>query len=82
MKFKTDRLELLKELRALILQEMNNSKVNVDLEYDVAEFLTEVKDKRRLRRLKLVRRELDKWIDEMVDTKKEEKSNETPNKHS
>lgn len=62
LKFKNNRFELLRVLREFVNREMSNAKVNVDLEQDVAEFLTEVTDRRRTRRLKLIRRELDEWI--------------------
>lgn len=70
MKFKTDKVELLKELRKLISEELDNTKLNVNLESEVAEFLTEVTDRRRSRRLKMVRRALDEWIDEIVVEKR------------
>lgn len=71
MKFKKDKVELLKELRKLVTDNLDNAGVKVDLEYEVAELLTEVTDKRRFRRLKMVRRELDKWIDELASEQKE-----------
>jgi hypothetical protein len=80
MKFKTDKVELLKELRKLVSEELGNAKMNVYLESEVAEFLTEVTDRRRSHRLKLVGRALDNWIDEMVAEKKKE--NVTPDTHS
>lgn len=70
MKFKNDKLELLKELRRLVTQQLDNANVKVDLEYEVAGLLTEVKDRTRYRRLHLVRRELDKWLDEIADYRK------------
>lgn len=70
LKFKDNKLELLRELRRMLSDDINNVAVNVDLEEEVADFLTEVTDKRRARRLKLVRKELDKWIQEMLDIKK------------
>jgi len=73
MKFQRDRLELLKTLREFVLEEMNNAKVNVDLEYDVSEVLTEITDRKRARRLGLVRRELEKWIEETKSNRKETK---------
>lgn len=82
MKFKTDKVELLKVLRDLVCEEMSNAKMNVELESEVAEFLTEMTDKRRSRRLKLVRGALDKWINEMVAEKKKDKQNVSPNTNS
>lgn len=70
LKFKTDRLLLLKELRNLLSESVDDSKVNVDLDEEVALFLTEVTDKRRVRKLKSVRNELDKWINEIVEYRK------------
>jgi hypothetical protein len=65
IKFRNNKLELLKELQKIVSQEMSNAKMNVEFEQDVAEFLTEVVDKKRFRRLKMIRRELDSWIEEM-----------------
>jgi len=67
MKFKNNKLELFKELRKLVTENLNNANVNVDLEYEVAELLTEITDKRKLRRLKLVRKELDKLIEQLSE---------------
>lgn len=71
MKFKKDKVKLLKELRELVIDNLDNAGVKVDLEYEVAELLTEITDKRRFRRLKTVCKELNKWIDELVSEKKE-----------
>lgn len=70
LKFKDNKLELLRELRRMLTEDINNVDVNVDLQEDVADFLADVTDKRRHRRLKLVRKELDKWIEEMLQGKK------------
>lgn len=70
MKFQNNKLELLKELHQLVSQQLDNAGVNVDLEYEVADLLTEVKDRKRQRRLNLVRRELDKWLKEIAEYKK------------
>lgn len=66
-KFKKDRVLLLKALRDLVNESMD---VNPLLEEDVSEFLTELTNKRNARRLKIIRRELDKWITEMIHQQK------------
>lgn len=73
MKFQKDKLELLKSLRDLVLEDLRNSTVNVDLEYDTSEVLMEITDRKRSRRLKLIKRELDSWIDETKTLRKESK---------
>lgn len=56
---------MLKALRDLVEEGICNFDVNVDLEEEVAEFLSEVKDRRRVRKLKVIRRELDTFIEEV-----------------
>jgi len=70
LSFKKDRVALLKALRDLVTEGIRNSDVSVDLDEEVAELLTEVKDRRRVRKLKTIRRELDKFIDEVVSQRK------------
>lgn len=70
LNFKKDKILLLKEIKSLIIQTINNAAINPLLEEEVSELLTEVKDKRRLRKLKLIRNELDKFIVEMTTQKK------------
>jgi len=65
LNFKKDRVTLLKALRDLVEEGICNFDVNVDLEEEVAEFLSEVKDRRRVRKLKVIRRELDTFIEEV-----------------
>ena len=64
MKFKKSKIDLLKELRVLVTENMAAADLNP--EEDVSEFMEEITDKRRARRLKLIRRELDNLIEEMV----------------
>lgn len=68
--FKKDRVLLLKALRDLVSECMENNSINPDFERDVAEFLIEITDKKRFRRLKMVRRELDKFIEETISRQK------------
>ena len=71
-KFKTDKVTLLKLLRNLVSEGIDNAKVNVELESEVAELISDLTDKRRVRRLKSLRRDVDKWIDELKDSKKKD----------
>ena len=71
-KFKTDKVTLLKLLRNWVSEGIDNAKVNVELESEVAELISDLTDKRRLRRLKALRRDVDKWIDELKDSKKKD----------
>lgn len=65
MKFKKDRVSLLKALRDLVSENMDAATINVFSEEEISEYMTEVIDKKRARRLKAIRRELDKVIDEI-----------------
>lgn len=65
--FSNERLDLLKFLLDLVKENLDNCDINVDLERDVAEFLADFKDKRRVRKLKKVKRALNKWIEEMKE---------------
>lgn len=78
--FKKDRVLLLKALQELVSECIENSSINPDFERDVAEFLIEITDKRRSRRLKKIRKELDNFIEETITRQKleedEKKANE------
>ena len=63
--FKKDRVLLLKALRDIVTEDMDNaSSINPNWSRDVVDFIMEIKSKKRLRRLKSILRELDKFIDE------------------
>lgn len=70
LKFKKNRVELLKALRDLITKSMDSASINPNFEEDVAEFFTEITDKRRCRRLRSMRKEVDKWIEELIASQK------------
>lgn len=72
-KYKEDRVLLLRALRDLVTENMDASSMNPFAEQDVAEYLTEVTDKRRARKLKYLRRELDQYIAEIVQQQSLEK---------
>jgi hypothetical protein len=61
--FKKDNMVLLKVLRDLITENMDASKINPFLDHDVSEFITDITDKRRFRRLRDMRRALDTYIE-------------------
>jgi hypothetical protein len=65
--FKTDRLALLQSLADYLDDGLAYSEVNVRLERDVSELLIDLTDKQKIRRLKKLRKELEKWI---VEAKK------------
>ena len=56
-KFQKNKISLLEAVRETIVEYMGEEKINV---------FSEIADKRRKRRIKLMLRELDKLIDEMV----------------
>ena len=64
LKFKNNKMLLLKALREIVTENMDHRLLETSIEQDVAEFLTEIKDKKRYRRLKSIRKELDRWINE------------------
>ena len=66
-KYKQSRVELLKVLCKIVNEEMDYASINKDIEEDVSNFLTDITDKRRIRYLKSVRKELEKWIKEELD---------------
>ena len=66
LNFQKDKLALLETLRDIVTENMDNASINSEFEQDVSEFLTEVKDHRRVRKLKLVRNALDEFIDTMI----------------
>jgi len=66
LNFKKDRVLLLKALRDLVTEGMDNFTLNSLLDQRVVEG----KDKRKIRRLKLMRRELDDFIEEVNKTRK------------
>lgn len=65
-KFKNDRILLLRVLRDLVTENMDFGIVNSYIESDVADLISEIVDKKRIRRLKKVRKELDEMIEEMI----------------
>jgi len=70
LNFKKDRVLLLKALRDLVTEAVDDASISVELDEEVAEFLTKTKDKRRLRKLKMLRREVSKYIEEVASQKK------------
>ncbi len=66
-KIRRDQIDLMRKLRKVISECIDNASVNPEIEEDVSEFLTEVVDKRRHRKLKQLKNELDEFITEMVN---------------
>lgn len=63
---KKDKILLLRTLRNLVTENVNYADVSELLDSEIAEHLMELKDKRRLRRLKKVGKALDELIEETV----------------
>ena len=62
---KNSRLNLLKELRNYVKKTLKNSDLNPNSKADVSDMMMELQDRKAVRTLKVVRKELDKWIKEM-----------------
>jgi hypothetical protein len=65
LKFKNNRLVLLKTLRELVSDAIENADINPVFEEDVSKLILDITDKRRVRRLKLIRKELDVFINDL-----------------
>ncbi len=78
-KFEKDKVVLLKTLRDLVDENIDYADVRDGDDLEAAEFIMELKDKRRVRRLKKIGRALDKLIS---DTVAEEKLREEDRKLS
>lgn len=61
---------MLKALRDHVEVSLENSEVESQFEADVAEMIMAMRDKRTVKQLKVVRKELDKWIKEMEEDRK------------
>ena len=70
LNFKKNKVLLLKTLRNIVTDEIDNASIDPSMEEEVAEFLTDVKDKRKVRQLKAIRKELDTFIKEVESSKK------------
>jgi len=65
LNIKKDKVSLLKAVDDLVSDHLSNASINPNLEAEVADFILEFTDKKRLRRLKLLQKELRKWIKEL-----------------
>lgn len=65
LRIKSSKLNLLKALQEDVDQALENADVNPSFEYDVAEIISTMRDKKTVKRLKVIKKELDKWIEEM-----------------
>lgn len=63
-KFKKDRVLLLRELQQLVNESIDASKMNPQSDEEVSYYMIDVTDKRRARKLKVIKQELEKWIKE------------------
>jgi hypothetical protein len=73
-KLKKDRLCLLQTLRDFVEDSLGYGETNVQLDSEVAEIITNLTDKRKMRTLKIVRKELQKWIHEIEESRSTSKS--------
>jgi uncharacterized protein (DUF2267 family) len=62
---KNNRLNLLKELRSFVKRILENSDMNPNSKSDVSDLMAILQERKSVRTLKIVRKELDKWIQEM-----------------
>jgi glutamate synthase domain-containing protein 3 len=81
LKLKKDKVSLLKSLMDLVLDNIENSKIYPQLEQDIAEFVTEIRSKKRVRYLKSLKRELNKMINEVTIQEKLMKDESEYEKH-
>ena len=65
LQLKKDRVLLLKAVRDHIKVSIDNADVNSNSEADISDMLLDMKDKKQLKQLKVVKKELDKWIKEL-----------------
>lgn len=84
LNFKKDEMALLQVLRDLVTDNLGYGDVNANLDSDVSDVIMELKDKRRLRRLRDMRRALDKFMKSFNEKRKshdrERKFNESLSK--
>lgn len=69
-KLEKNKMALLKALMDLVKENLNFADVREELDSEVAELITDLKDRKRLRRLKEIKRELEKLIVETVSFEK------------
>lgn len=73
MKFKNDRILLLRMLREIVKKQIEAGSLNTFIEEDVSNYLMDVTDKRQVRKLKKIMNEVDKWLKDMVKISKLER---------
>lgn len=75
IKIKNDRVMLLKSVRELVIEQVENiSGLNNIIKEVGIDYISRLQEKRKLRRLKLILKELNEWIPEMISEKKTIKS--------
>lgn len=65
LRIKNDKLSLLKAILSHIDTSLENSEINPELDYDVADMIMSMKEKKSIRELKVIKKELEKWILDM-----------------
>lgn len=67
--FKKDKAEILKTLYKLVRENLEFGDVNVDSESDMAEFVSDLRERKRIRKLRKLKLEVEKWMKEMAAEK-------------
>lgn len=68
-KFKKDRILLLKELHEIVKDAIEASSIDIYQEEEISDYMIEITDKRRIRKLKTINKEIDKWLNELTHEK-------------
>jgi hypothetical protein len=69
-KLKNNRLNLLKELRSHVKTILESSDMNPNSTSDISDMMLMLQERKTARTLKIMRRELDKWIQEIEEDHK------------
>lgn len=72
-KFEKNKVMLLKALIGLVNENLNFADVREEIDSEVAELIADLKDRKRLRRLKEMKKALDKFISETKSMEIEKK---------
>ena len=66
---KNNRLNLLKEIKSFVKTILENSDMNPNSKSDVSDMMAMLQERKSIRTLKIMRKEIDKWIQEMEEEK-------------
>lgn len=65
-KFKDNKLLILQEMERIVSTELEMINIDPHIEEHINEYLMDMREKKNLRKLKYLRLELKKWIDQMA----------------